>query len=129
MATWTELSVDSFESAKTLLERKRMRSSVSRAYYAAYSAITFELARTRGVTFAHGRNNPSHEQLPALIRHNLNRRRFPDPARRDLNKALRRLRFARVEADYVPSAHCDASVARNCLRDALFVLERMGMAV
>jgi uncharacterized protein (UPF0332 family) len=129
MATWAELSADSFESAKTLLEDKQMRSSVSRAYYAAYSATTFELSRTSGVTFAHGRNNPSHEQLPALVRHNLNRHRFSNAARRDLNTALRRLRFARVEADYVPSACCDIYVARNRLRDAFFVLERMSMAV
>lgn len=73
MATWQELSRDNFQAATKLLNEGHLRSSVSRAYYAAYCAVTAELVG-QGVQFAHGWNNPAHDQLPELI---LNTMRLP----------------------------------------------------
>jgi hypothetical protein len=80
--------------------------------------VTAHLVR-RNLQFAQGRNNPPHEQLPALIRGNLNLR---EHTRRQLTAAVRRLRHARVEADYLPRAELDGAVARNLLRDTATVL-------
>jgi uncharacterized protein (UPF0332 family) len=112
------MSVDALEAARTLLAQRRWRSSVSRSYYAAYCALSGELAR-RGASFPHGWNNPAHEQLPALIRNNL---ALLIATRRLLNRAVRRLRVARENADYRPAATVDRAVALACIRDAAMVL-------
>lgn len=70
MATWEDLSRECLRAAKRLLDAGCYRRSISSSYYAAYSAVTSELAARR-VTFAHGWNNPAHEQLPDLILNNL----------------------------------------------------------
>jgi uncharacterized protein (UPF0332 family) len=117
--TWRELSLDSLRAAKALLDAGHLRSSVSRAYYAAYCAAASELAG-RGVTFAHGWNNPSHEQLPDLI---LNNTALPRDQRWRVNKALRILRRAREDADYRPGVTVDRSLAVACIHSAIDVLE------
>ena len=114
MATWEEMSRDSIVAARELMTAGRIRSSVSRSYYAAYAALTGALIR-RGVQFGRGGNNPPHEQLPRLILANLSQ---PEFRRRQLAAALRRLREARVAADYMPAPEVDASQARDALRDA-----------
>ncbi len=91
MATWRELSLDNLEAAKVLLAAGHIRSSINRSYYAAYCAISQALV-TRGVQFARGWNNPSHEQLLTLIRNGLP---LPRGTRQPLLQAVRRLRFAR----------------------------------
>jgi uncharacterized protein (UPF0332 family) len=122
MANWREMSLDNFEAAKELLASGRWRSSVSRSYYAAYCAITEDLDR-RNVSFAHGWNNPGHEQLLLLIRHNLI---LPENSRRQLRRALHRLRIAREDADYRPTTLVDRHMALTCIRDAALVLDIMG---
>jgi uncharacterized protein (UPF0332 family) len=66
VATWQEMSVECLQAAKKLLDEGLLRRSVSSAYYAAYCALAGDLS-SRGVTFAHGWNNPGHEQLPDLV--------------------------------------------------------------
>jgi uncharacterized protein (UPF0332 family) len=115
VATWRELALDSRRAAQDLLEQNRIRSSISRAYYAAYCAITAVLAE-QGVDFAFGGNNPPHADLPIYILHNLPR--LPKDARYILAKAIRRLWKVRVDADYVPTASLDRIIAIDALRDA-----------
>jgi uncharacterized protein (UPF0332 family) len=109
--------------AKGLLDEGHLRRSVSSAYYAAYSAVTSELV-TRRVTFAHGWNNPSHEQLPDLI---LNNTSLARTARYQINRIMRRLRTARESADYRPGVSVDHVLALACVRDAISVLFALGV--
>jgi hypothetical protein len=76
----------------------------------------------RGLTFAHGWNNPAHEQVPDLILHNTT---LPMNTRRRLRKLLRVLREAREDADYRPGITIDRTLALNCLRDAIAVLHHL----
>ena len=119
MATWKELSDDSLAAAKALLRQGCLCSCISRAYYAAYSAATSELRKAKGVRFRYGWSNPSHEQLPRLIRGKLS---LPESSRRELLRAIRRLRMAREDADYRPAVSIDRILAVNIVRAAcLFV--------
>jgi uncharacterized protein (UPF0332 family) len=123
LATWIEMSRDSFQAAKTLLDAGYVRSSISRAYYAVYCAVTSDLA-SRGVRFPYGWNNPSHEQLPELVLHNTT---WPRSARYQINRALRRLRNAREDADYRPDVALEHRDAVEQLRAVSSVLRAMGI--
>jgi len=118
MATWFDLAGDSMSAARQLLQRNRLRSCVSRAYYAAYSAVAARMAE--GLTlFPHGWNNPSHDQLvPWLLRN----RQWTPIRRRQLTNALRRLRSSRETADYRPRHTLARADAIRSLRDADLVL-------
>ena len=63
------------------------------------------------MTFPQNRNNPSREQLPALVE-----------ALRSLDKAKRR-----EDADYRPRIVVDRTIAKDAVRDANFVLSILGM--
>jgi uncharacterized protein (UPF0332 family) len=121
VATWRELSLDSLEAAQKLLAAGHWRSSVSRSYYSAYCALADQLTR-RGVLFARGWRNPSHDQLPNLIQHSLP---LPANARRQLARAIRRLRTVREDADYRPRTTVDRSLALACVQDAIFVMQAL----
>lgn len=123
MASWQELSLECLRAAKLLLDEGCLRRSISSAYYAAYSAVTGDLV-TRGVTFAHGWNNPAHEQLAELI---LNNTTLPRHRRYVLNRIIRRLRAAREAADYRPAVLIDRTLAVACVRDATAVLFALGV--
>jgi uncharacterized protein (UPF0332 family) len=123
LATWQELSVECLRAAKMLLDEGYLRRSVSSAYYAAYSAVTSELV-ARGITFAHGWNNPAHEQLPDLI---LNNTTLPRQTRYALNRIMRRLRTARETADYRPAVLVDRTLALASVHDAIAVLFALGI--
>ena len=112
------MSVNSRKAAQHLLDAECYRSSISRAYYAAYCAVTSQLAGK--YTFPFGGNNPSHPDLPNLILYNLPA--LPEYKRRAVKQAVSRLWKARVEADYVPGAYTDRNTAVNALRDATRVL-------
>ena len=104
--------------ARQLLKENRLRSSVSRAYYAAYSAVAARMT-DESVSFAHGWNNPSHDQLiPWLLRN----RQWTPIRRRQLTNALRRLRSSRETADYRPRHTLTRADAIRSLRDADLVL-------
>lgn len=117
VATWEELSRECLRASKRMLDDGMFRRSVSSAYYAAYSAVAGELTR-QGVMFAHGWHNPAHDQLPDLVLNNMTR---PRPTRFQINKALRRLRIERENADYRPRIQISQRTALNCARDAASV--------
>jgi uncharacterized protein (UPF0332 family) len=121
MATWSEMSRDSLLTAQRLLAEGHLRSSVSRSYYAARSAISSAFVQ-RGVSFAHGWNNPSHEQVAALVRNGL---ALPIDLRRQINQAIRRLRVAREGAGYHPGATVDRLLAAACIHDASRVIRAL----
>lgn len=123
MATWQEMSRECLRSAKLLLDQGYLRRSISSAYYCAYSAITGELIARR-VQFAHGWQNPTHEQVPTLI---LNGMVLPRSSRYQLNRAIRRLRMAREDADYRPHILIDRQRTLACVHDAIDVLQLLGM--
>ena len=117
------MSLECLRAARRLLQEGYLRRSVNSSYYAAYCAVTSELT-TRGVTFAHGWSNPSHEQLPDLV---LNNTTLPRNTRYQINRILRRLRTARENADYRPTASIDQVLALACVRDAGTVLFVLGV--
>ncbi len=121
---WQAISFNSRKAAQRLLEAECYRSSVSRSYYAAYSAVTSALVR-QGITLGHGGNNPGHAGLPVYVLNNLTL--LPLVTRFEINKALRRLYRARAEADYVAAATVDNAAARRMLRDLNRVLQLLGI--
>ena len=115
---WRLISLNSRKAAQHLLEEGCYRSSVSRAYYAAYSALTAALIR-QGITLGYGGNNPGHAGLPVLVVNNLTA--LPLTVRYDLNKALRRLYAGRIEADYNSAAKTNEATALAMIRDLNFI--------
>src|SRR5437879_2543447 len=99
------------------------RSSVSRSYYAAYCAVTSALV-ARSVLFGRGWHNPPHEHLPHLLMQHLT---LPQDGRRRLSRRLRILRHAREDADYRPGITVNRALALHCLRDAIGILQDIGV--
>jgi uncharacterized protein (UPF0332 family) len=114
VATWREMSRECLEQARILLKEGPWRGSISRSYYAAYCAVTSDLVE-RGLGFAHGWNNPGHDQLPQLVLHNTT---WPHGTRYRVNRSLRRLRNGREDADYRPGAAIGRQDAVDLFRDA-----------
>lgn len=123
MATWEELSRENLQAAKLLVGHGCLRSSISRSYYAAYCAIA-GTAAARGVSFPHGWKNPSHEQMPELIAHNLP---LPPVTRRQMNRNIRFLRDAREGADYRPGAVISRAVTLECLHRSRWIMKALGI--
>jgi len=121
---WRAISRDSHKAALRLLEVGCYRSGVSRAYYAAYAAITSALVQQR-ITLGYGGNNPGHAGLSVYVLNNLTR--LPLVTRFEINKALRRLYAARIEADYNSAATITGAVVVEALRDLNRVLTPLGI--
>ncbi|MCC6680865.1 MAG: HEPN domain-containing protein [Phycisphaeraceae bacterium] len=118
---WTALATDNLNAAKLLLDHKYFRSAASRAYYAAYSALTGVFERQR-VSFTFGGSNPSHDQLLALTANNLDPKKFGITMRRQLKRATRQLQMTRLNADYNPRTTVDEAIARTMVRHAALVV-------
>jgi|GEM_PF-1271458 len=123
-ARWRAISRDSRKAAQRLLEVGCYRSSVSRAYYAAYAGITSALVQQR-ITLGYGGNNPGHAGLPVYVLNNLTT--LSMVSRFEINKALRRLYRARAEADYVAAAVVDVAATKRSVRDLGRVLQLLGV--
>ena len=136
MQTWSEIAVGNkraaqrlsssqeFSAAQRLRAAGYYRSSVSRSYYAAFSAATDVLLKS-GAVFPAGYECPPHRDVPVLLeRHmgQLGRRRLSE-----VKSAVRRLYSARLEADYRERTRIDEAIARNALRDACTVLRELGV--
>jgi len=118
MATWLEISADSFRAAKLLLDRGHYRSSVNRAYYGMYAAITHKLILSGHADFANGRPNPSHEQAMQMFEHNVLGQAIRRDSVRRMTRAAVNARRAREVADYIPGQTVDHQVALLALRNA-----------
>ena len=121
MATWRELSEDSLQAAEELLQEGHYRSCISRAYYAAYCAVTHEVIQ-KLTTFSYSRNNPWHELLPNYIQSNLTISRTKKDA---VDTYVRLLRYYREDADYRPQTTIDELTARECVRAAAEVQQQL----
>ena len=116
--TWEAMSLERLRAAKALLEAGFWRDSISRSYYAAYCAATSRVVG-RGITFAQGRNNPSHEQLPDMV---LNTGNIPQMTRRKAVTILRVLRRAREDAGYRPHVAVNRAEALSGVQSATLAL-------
>lgn len=116
--SWFDLASDARKAASRLAS-DRYRSCLSRAYYAAYSKVTFALARSPNVTFPAGREGPNHPGETGVggIRR-LIETSMPDmdQARRVwLSELIGRLYTLRIDADYRASVEVNAGDAREAV--------------
>ncbi len=110
---WLDVARDARKSASILLTEDHYRSSVARAYYAAYSKIAHELVATAGLPMPPGREGPSHSRIRSLIETSM-----PNmaQAKRDkLSEMLGRLYTLRIDADYRPSIEVEGTEAREAI--------------
>jgi uncharacterized protein (UPF0332 family) len=122
--SWSDMARDNLVAAKSLLADARWRSAVSRAYYAAYSAVTGKLKGR--ASFPRGRQNPSHDNLARLIMNYLTE--FAVSERRQMMAAARRLYRTRIAADYKPGEEVGVQEARIAVRDASFIVRTVERA-
>lgn len=112
--SWREASEVSFASAQSLYNvTGDNRGALNRAYYAAYQACAAAaVAHGDEKGFPSNWNNPSHEQLPDLIRNNgdltLN-------TRERVSRNLGILRRERETADYKPWRSVENDTVLKCL--------------
>lgn len=119
MTTWEEMAQASLRSAQMLRNQgddQLCRSAISRAYYAAYAAVTAKLPRT---SFPKGRQNPSHNQLPALSKGPNN---IPPHKKAQIRHDMRVLRTWREDADYRRSKPIGTTEARDAMRLATSII-------
>ena len=135
--TWLELARESRTVASRLVVEERFRSSMSRAYYAAYAKVTHELVFTARLTMPTDREGPNH---PGKLGSG-GIRRMIEAAMPNmqpykwlkLSELIGRLYTLRVDADYKPSVDIESRDAReaisimNTVFDSLFILKRKRM--
>jgi uncharacterized protein (UPF0332 family) len=119
--TWKEISRENLIAAKSLALDSRWRSSVSRAYYAAYAMVASELEGL--AQYPKGRFGPSHDLLPQLVMTYLTEIRIFE--RRKVSTAAHRLYIQRINADYKPMEIVAADEARSAIRDSVLILRRI----
>ena len=118
MTTWHEVARDSRKAANEMVET-RFRSCLSRAYYAAYSKVTHDLAAAPSVTFPQGREGPNHPgELDTGGIRRLIETSMPamsQERRVKLSERVGSLYTLRLYADYRPSIEIDAREAREAI--------------
>jgi len=124
MATWAQLAVDNFAAAGELYRSARYRSSVSRAYFASFAAVSEALV-ARGLTFADGREAPSHAALRGMVEDNLGS--IAVRRRQRLKSLLNVCYEQRLQADYRPRKTIDRVQARNAVINASQILGLIGI--
>ena len=120
MATWRDMSRESLTAAGLAMRHECYRSSVSRAYFSAFAAVTAVLGEV-GTKFAEPRLGPAHASVRTLIRKNmpgLSRQR-----RTRLLAAMNDLYESRLAADYRPPQTIGRDDARRSLVNAGLVAE------
>ncbi len=118
MGDWREMSRESLAAAQHCLREKCYRSSVSRAYYAAYAALAAALAQ-RGMEFTLGREGPSHQALRQYVNQNIGA--IKNRNRKRIVAAINQLYQNRIDADYKPARYVGHDTALISLRNASFV--------
>jgi uncharacterized protein (UPF0332 family) len=116
--TWFDLASDARKAASRLVN-ENYRSCLNRAYYAAYSSVTFALAAASNVTFPAGREGPNHPgELGTGGIRRLIETSMPDmeQSRRVwLSELIGRLYTLRIDTDYRPSVEVNAGDAREAV--------------
>ena len=116
--TWDDLSRENLAAAKLLASAGLLRSAVSRAYYAAYAAVSAKLVGK--TSFPAGRHGPSHDRLPKLAMNYLSS--LPVYERRRVSNASWRLYQRRVDSDYKPPVVIGSNLVRESIQDAAFII-------
>lgn len=115
---WFDLASDARKAASRLAS-EHYRSCLSRAYYAAYAKVTFDLTGIQGVSFPAGDEGPRHPGrtgtggIRRLIEVHMTG--LDEPKRVKLSELVGRLYTLRCVADYRPSMDVDARDAREAL--------------
>jgi len=116
--SWFDLGASARKAANRLIS-EHYRSCLSRAYYAAYSKVTFELSRLPGVTFSLGDEGPKHPGrtgaggIRRMIETNMTN--LDRTKRVRLSELVGRLYTLRCVADYHPSIDVDGRDAREAI--------------
>jgi uncharacterized protein (UPF0332 family) len=117
------MSLGSLQAAESLRKLKNRRSCVSRAYYAAFQAITGEV-RKKTTAFPKRYEHPPHRQVGKYVKRYLTQ--FSRRDRNDIRDALSRLRTARENADYRQNPDPGDAAVKAAMLDVRFVLQRLG---
>ena len=123
MPGWDAIVVENLNAAQTLGDAGHHRSSVSRAYYAAFAASSFVL-KVRA-PFARGRGTPPHHEVPGLLEQQLSH--LSPRGMRNLLTAVSRLYKNRITADYQSGRTVDVHSALQARRDAYAVCRQLGV--
>lgn len=126
MPGWDEIARENLKAAQLLAARCYFRSCASRAYYAAFSAVSFAL-RTHG-PFEFGRETPAHQRIATLIQEHLGSR-LSSVKLRDVKSTIRRLYNERINADYRSGITLNRSAAMQSQRDAHAICRAMGVGL
>jgi hypothetical protein len=116
--SWFDLASDSRKAANRLVS-ENYRSCLSRAYYAAYSKVTFDLCAIPGITFPTGDEGPKHPGrtgaggIRRLVEGSMTT--IDLPKRVKLSELIGRLYTLRCVADYRPSVDVDSRDAREAV--------------
>ena len=110
----------SLASARLLQGQEEVRSSASRAYYAAYQAVTAILLY-HGMTPPVGREAWSHDATPELMRR-LALTTIKQDTRRDVGRRLVISYDLRVIADYIGAAEVAASELKTMIKNASYIV-------
>ena len=110
--TWLDLARESRKVASTLVRDGYFRSAIARAYYAAFSKITYELLLA-GEKMPADREGPTHKKLRPMVEANL--RSLEKHDRVALSRIVGRLYTLRIAADYQPSTSVSAADAREAV--------------
>ena len=121
---WWNMAQGSLSSAQILSKQGEVRSSASRAYYAAYQAAT-ALLLYHGMTPPNGREAWSHDATPGLIRE-LPGTLIPESACRDIKQRLEACYELRIVADYISQLSVNEAKLRLSLKDASFIARVVG---
>ncbi|MEW6250137.1 MAG: HEPN domain-containing protein [Planctomycetota bacterium] len=124
MADWRDIARDNLKAAQALSKTPHLRSCASRAYYAAFSAVTFALSSH--ARSGRGHETPAHQAVPGLLEKHLEAKLG---ARRltNVKKMMRRLYNERLSADYRSGLTLDDRSIRQSLRDAFSVCVELGI--
>ena len=112
MTTWHQMGREARTAANILVEAQ-FRSCLSRAYYAAYSKVTHELAAAPGIKSPAGREGPHHSSVRRLIETSMPA--MTADRRVKLSEIIGALYALRVYADYHPSIAIGAAEAREAV--------------
>ena len=121
-ANWNNAAQDALFAAREI--KHYSRSSVSRAYFAAYSAAAYALVQSGSVAFQAGREGPRHADILKLIQNHLGKQLGNKKIKLVL-ASIRRLRQARIDADYRMSICFSSSDTLKVLQDAALVLKEL----
>lgn len=117
---WVLMARGSLIAAQSLAIQGEVRSSVSRAYYAAYQAVTALLLYAR-LPPPEGREGWSHEATPDLLK-NIPLKILNSQIQQSLTERLEVLYNLRLSADYHGSAELDNDVTA-AVRSATFIVK------